>query len=234
MVIARPSAATFTPVPPLPLRMREDPEGPEPLFGQAFEEGVAKLDAILKARLKAAKKRTVPNARELVASYNRRSQHEEILDINDPEQVEWIDLGPDKPYATGDEVTSFSICLMQALKVPEDPKMARHYWPIRNGVFNEVEYLSRQELIGDVQLILEDAIKTEMDINTTDYKNYNVVLLIHDLFDKTFIYEMTRLLFQDMGFAKVAFLQVDPYPSFVDVGIGCSDIWCRNVECLRR
>jgi actin-related protein 8 len=106
MVIARPSAATFTPVPLLPIRARDDPESTEPLFGQPFEEGVAKLDAILKARLKLAKKRTVPNARELVASYNRRSQPEEILDINDPEQVEWIELGPDRKYATGEAVSS--------------------------------------------------------------------------------------------------------------------------------
>jgi len=104
MVIARPSAATFKPVPPIPLRLREDEESQEPLFGQNFEEGVAKLDTILKARLKAAKKRTVPNARELVASYNRRSQFEEVLDINDPEQIEWIELGPEQKYVTGEAV----------------------------------------------------------------------------------------------------------------------------------
>jgi len=108
MVIARPSAATFTPVPPLPVRLRDDPESSEPLFGQTFDEGVAKLDSILKARLKLAKKRTVPNARELVASYNRKSQFEEILDINDPEQVEWIELEPDKKYATGEAVGHLS------------------------------------------------------------------------------------------------------------------------------
>jgi actin-related protein 8 len=106
MVIARPSAATFKPLAPLPLRLREDPESEEPLFGQTFEEGAAKLDGILKARLKAAKKRSVPNARELVASYNRRSQCEELLDINDPEQIEWIDLGPERKYCTGDAVLS--------------------------------------------------------------------------------------------------------------------------------
>jgi hypothetical protein len=107
MVIARPSAATFKVLPPLPLRIREDPETQEPLFGQTFEDGVQKVDAILKARLKAAKKRTVPNARELVASYNRRSQYEELLDINDPEQVEWIDLGLDQKYCIGNEVSPF-------------------------------------------------------------------------------------------------------------------------------
>ena len=98
---------------------------------------------------------------------------------------------------------------MKALKVPEDSKVARHYWPIRNGVFNEVEYLSRQELMGDVQLILDDAIKSELNIKAVDYSNYNAILVIHDLFDKSVIYEMTRLLFQDMGFSKVAFLQVN-------------------------
>jgi len=126
MVIARPSAATFKPLPPLPLRLREDPESQEPLFGQAFEEGVAKLDAILKARLKAAKKRTVPNARELVASYNRRSQYEELLDINDPEQIEWIDLGPEHKYVTGEAVRFLlrevlMIRLCELSKIPSWP-----------------------------------------------------------------------------------------------------------------
>ena len=86
------------------MRARDDPESSDPLFGQAFEEGVAKLDAILKARLKIAKKRSVPNARELVASYNRRSQYEEVLDINDVEQIEWIDLGPGQPFCIGKDV----------------------------------------------------------------------------------------------------------------------------------
>lgn len=89
----------------------------------------------------------------------------------------------------------------------EDPKLARHYWPLKHGVFNEVEYLSRQELIGDIQLILEGAIKSEMGIDVNDYSNYSAVLVIPDLFEKSQIYELTRMLFQDMNFAKVAFLQ---------------------------
>jgi actin-related protein 8 len=90
----------------------------------------------------------------------------------------------------------------------EDPKLARHYWPLKNGVFNETEYLSRQELIGDIQLILEGAIRSEMGIDIHDYSNYSAVLVIPDLFEKSQIYELTRMLFQDMNFSKVAFLQV--------------------------
>lgn len=104
MVIARPSLADFDPSPPLPLRVRDDPDSQEPLFGQTFDDGVAKLDAILKARLKMVKKRTLPNAKELVSGFNRRSQFEELLDINDPEQVEWIELGPERKYCIGEAV----------------------------------------------------------------------------------------------------------------------------------
>lgn len=86
--------------------------------------------------------------------------------------------------------------------------MARHYWPIQNGVFNEIEYLSRQELMGDIQLIIEGAIKSEMGIAANEFSNYSTLLVIPDLFEKNWIYEMTRMLFQDMGFGKVAFLQV--------------------------
>ena len=124
MVIARPSAATFPVVPPTPIRVREDPESSEPLFGQPFEEGVAKLDAILKARLKAAKKRTVPNARELVASYNRRSQYEEVLDINDVEQIEWIDLDADRKYCTGRDVSQTPVILTKGIASRRGPEIS--------------------------------------------------------------------------------------------------------------
>ena len=80
-------------------------------------------------------------------------------------------------------------------------------------MLNEIEYLSRQELMGDIQLILEQAIKSEMGIDATEFPNYTAVLVIPDLFEKAYVHEMTRLLFQDMGFSKVAFLQVTCRPN---------------------
>ena len=62
--------------------------------------------------------------------------------------------------------------------------------------------------MGDIQLIIEGALKSEMGISPNEFGNYSVLLVISDLFEKTYIYEMTRMLFQDMGFAKVAWLQV--------------------------
>ena len=62
--------------------------------------------------------------------------------------------------------------------------------------------------MGDIELILEDAINSEMGIKATEFSNYHALLVIPDLFEKNYIYEMTRMLFQDMGFGKVAWLQV--------------------------
>jgi actin-related protein 8 len=112
MVIARPTISPPEETVPQPVRGDQ-----EPLFGSAFEDGVAKLDVILKARLKQAKKRSVPNARELVASYNRRSQWEEILDINDPEQIEWIDLNAETKYVTGEKVSKSPVFVGMGLTV---------------------------------------------------------------------------------------------------------------------
>lgn len=66
--------------------------------------------------------------------------------------------------------------------------------------------------MGDIQLILEEAIKSEMGISATEFPNYSAVLVIPDLFEKNYVNEMTRLLFQDMGFGKVAYLQVSLFP----------------------
>lgn len=93
------------------------------------------------------------------------------------------------------------------MRVPEDPEEARHYWPIQYGVFNESGYTTRQELLGDVQLIIEDALNEQMGIEASEYASYAALLVIPDLFDKTYVYEMNRMLFT-MGFSKVAILQV--------------------------
>lgn len=89
----------------------------------------------------------------------------------------------------------------------EDPDEARHYWPIQYGVFNENGYTTQQELLGDIQLIIEDALNEQVGIEANEYANYAALLVIPDLFEKTYIYEMNRMLFT-MGFSKVAVLQV--------------------------
>jgi len=98
------------------------------------------------------------------------------------------------------------------LRVPDEIENIHHYWPIQDGLFNETEYVSRQELIGDIKLILEGAIQSQIGIPPKDLPNYSALLVIPDLFEKNQIYELTRLLFQEMEFAKVAWLQVLPCP----------------------
>jgi actin-related protein 8 len=80
-------------------------------------------------------------------------------------------------------------------------------------VFNESGYTTRQELLGDIQLIIEDALNEQIGIEASEYATYAALLVIPDLFEKTYIYEMNRMLFT-MGFSKVAILQVPPPPEF--------------------
>lgn len=114
----------------------------------------------------------------------------------------------------------------------EDPKTARHYWPLKCGLLNEIEYLSRQELIGDIQLILEGAIQSEMGISPNEFSNYSALLVISDLFDKSYVHEMTRMLFQDMGFSKLAFLQVFLSVTMLTSGICMCNVWSGSLCCL--
>jgi hypothetical protein len=75
--------------------------------------------------------------------------------------------------------------------------------------------------MGDIQLILEGAIQSEMGIKPSEIANYNAVFVIPDLFDKSYVNEMTRMLFQDMGFSKVAFMQVRDFTVLFNIRNRC-------------
>ncbi|KAF9952225.1 actin-like protein arp8, partial [Modicella reniformis] len=55
----------------------------------------------LKIRMKAAKRRPVPNAKSQVKSFNSSTEPERILDINDPYKVEWTDPVAEGEYIIG-------------------------------------------------------------------------------------------------------------------------------------
>lgn len=58
----------------------------------------------LKVRMKAAKRRPVPNAKSQVKSFNASSEPERILDINDPYKVEWTDPAVEGEFIIGQKV----------------------------------------------------------------------------------------------------------------------------------
>lgn len=107
-------------------------------------------------------------------------------------------------------------------------------WPIRHGLFNETDYNSAQELLGDISLILVDAIERDLGITFKDYREYNTVLIIPDLYTRSYVDNMVSLLLQ-MGLSGVAVIQESMAATFgagvstacvIDIGAQTSSIAC--------
>lgn len=179
----------------------------------------------LKERMKFYKCRIQPGSTDLTTNYNtKNTQAEEIPEHNDPSKVDWTDTSDKKEYYVGES----------ALRVKDSKYTLR--WPIIHGCFNETPmYSSPQEVLGDMAIILVEALETELGVKFTDYKNYNVVLLIPDLYDKTYVSSLVDLLLHKMDFPRVALLQEGMGATFgagistscvIDVGAQKTSICC--------
>lgn len=175
------------------------------------EEAYQTVQRDFKERMRFYKRRILPNSHEMVSNFNARTMPENIPDHNDPYRVEWTSVEEDKrSYFTGDA----------AIKIPPGSGYVLK-WPIRNGRFNEDDYKTQQQILGDISLILVDALEGELDINFKQYKEHNVVLLIPDLYDRAYVVSMVQLLL-DMGFGNVCILQESIAATFgAGISVGC-------------
>lgn len=148
---------------------------------------VSALEAIegtLKYRMKMAKRRAVPNANAQVISYNSQAVQEIIPDHNDPYKVEWTDGDQEgKPeYYIGEKVCKLSKffpklghidinILLQALNLPLNTNPDyRLLYPMKYGEVNTHDYSSIQQVVGDLQVIWTDSIKSELEIEDKDFR----------------------------------------------------------------
>ncbi|KAH8691238.1 putative chromatin remodeling complex subunit [Talaromyces proteolyticus] len=237
MVIARKSAKNESEeegVEPRPKRLKldedEDEEGiePEKQFGPEFAAEYTSMSADLKVHMRQNKRRTLPNSKEMVINYNRRTQPEHIPEHNDPERIEWTEIpSPAPEYITGQE----------ALRIPDDSNPRyKLSWPIRHGWCNEEAYDNTRFLFLDISLILEDAIKTQLGLTSKkEWPNYSCVFVISDLYEKTYVTNILEMLMKEFSFARVCFIQEALAASFgagftsaciVDIGAQKTSICC--------
>ncbi|OLL24237.1 putative actin-related protein 8 [Neolecta irregularis DAH-3] len=204
---------------------RINPDNPEGMFGESFEAIVSLLDGEVKSLLRSAKRRSVPNARELAAGYNKRSEVEVIPDHNDPNRVEWTDVSNKPSYVIG----------QKALSLPSNNAEYKLFWPYKHGSFNEQDYKTRRSLLGDIRLILEKSIEDELLIKLRDISQYSAVLIIPDLYDRTCIIELIHLLLREIGLSRVCIQQESVSVTFgagissacvVDIGAQKTSISC--------
>ncbi|EPY53461.1 actin-like protein Arp8 [Schizosaccharomyces cryophilus OY26] len=197
-------------------------------FDEQFESNLGLLQSELKARLKAQKNRPVPNGTELVKNFNKISKPEVIPSHEDPQKPNWTRFENDQ---RPDVLIGEQALLLPTKEYPE----YRLYYPIRNGLFNENDYESSQQLLSDIFEILKYSISDLLQIPLSQLPQYSAIFIVSDLYDRIYIERFLDLLFYDLQFGKTAIVQESLCTSFgagmssacvVDVGAEKTSISC--------
>ncbi|KZT69246.1 actin-like ATPase domain-containing protein [Daedalea quercina L-15889] len=162
-----------------------------------FDMKVAAITISLRDRMRFYKLRVTPNAANIASTFNEQFVPEKIPEANDPFRVEWVQDDA-KPYLVGD----------QALRVA-DP-VAQGYairWPVYSGKFNTRDYLSNALILSDIETIIQSTLQDRLNIDPKSYKEYSVLLVIPDFYDRFYVEDMARLFLMTMGFKQLAVQQ---------------------------
>ncbi|KAF5383740.1 hypothetical protein D9615_003529 [Tricholomella constricta] len=140
------------------------------------------------------KLRVTPNATAIASTFNEQFKPEIISEYNDPFRVEWTDKMSSEDVYYGEK----------ALRMA-DPQNAGYIlrWPIYSANFNTRDYPSLQVILSDLEVILRTTLKDKLDVEPRDYKNYSVILVIPDFYDRAYVRELVNLLLVTMGFKQI-------------------------------
>lgn len=181
--------------------------------------------------MRSNKRRVLPNSKDLVINYNRRTPPDIISEHNDMDRIDWTEL-PADPSKAPHYFTGHA-----ALRIPENSKPRyKLFWPIRNGTFNEKDYLDRNQIYHDLSKILEESFKNQLGIKSMkDLVNYKCVFIIPDLYERQYVTMILDILIRDLGLGKVCLQQESLSASFgagygvtcvVDIGAQKTSICC--------
>eukprot|EP00158_Paraphelidium_tribonemae_P005066 Partr_v1_DN27140_c0_g1_i1_m15979 putative actin-related protein len=148
-------------------------------------------EAIIKARMKAYKFRSVPNGTQQVQSFNDGSEAETIADHNDPYRVDWLDPSKLKDDAVYGE---------RAFLIPSDCEEFEVFHPFENGRFNSRLYNSVEARLCDIEFIWSSSIESELKISRDELQQFNVVLIIPDIFVKQEVEQLIDVLTNRLKF----------------------------------
>ena len=196
-----------------------------------FMTQYSKMCADLKIHMRAHKRRVLPNSKELIVNYNKRAPPETISEHNDPLRIDWTEIPPD-PAQAPDYFTG-----KEALRIPDLSKPRyKLYWPLRCGWYNESDYREKKDLYEDIAIIIEEAIKTQLNLKRKrDWVQYGCVFIVPDLYERNYVTQALEMLMRDLGFGKVCFIQESLAATFgagytvacvVDVGAQKTSICC--------
>ncbi|KAL8790761.1 MAG: hypothetical protein Q9213_000385 [Squamulea squamosa] len=219
---------------PRPKRLKLDngsPMEPEKMFGEEFASQYATMCTELKVHMRSHKRRVLPNSKELITNYNKRTPPETISEHNDPLRIDWTEI-PKDPKKAPVFVTG-----KDALRIPDfsNPRY-KLFWPLRQGWYNEHDYDEKRVLYNDIAVIIEEAIKTQLNIpRKRDWQQYGCVFVLPDLYERQYVTQILDMLLRDFGFARVCFIQESLAATFgagytsacvVDIGAQKTSICC--------
>ncbi|KAL9713508.1 Actin-like protein arp8 [Leucoagaricus gongylophorus] len=190
-----------------------------------FDAKLASMTGSLKERMRFFKLRTVHNAYAISTTFNKQFQPEIIPEQNDALQIDWIDRTSTEDVLVGDT----------ALRIgnPEDAHYMVRY-PIYNRNFNLRDYPSVRVVLSDLEVLIRRGLQEKCDLQQRDYKNYSVILVIPDLYDRAYVCEFLNLL-TSMGFKRFCAQQESLAATYgagvsnacvVDIGATTTSIAC--------
>ena len=189
--------------------------------------------AELKTHMRLNKRRVLPNSKELVVNFNRRTVPDTISEHNDASRIDWTEI-PTHVKSAPEYITG-----KEALRIPEQsrPRYKLH-WPIRYGWINERDYSSKKFVYQDIYKIIEDAVRSQLGLplrTRRDWAQYGCVFIIPDLYDRNYVTSLLDMALADFGFGRVCFFQESLAASFgagytttciVDIGAQKTSICC--------
>ncbi|KAF8916271.1 hypothetical protein CPB85DRAFT_1290585 [Mucidula mucida] len=204
----------------------DDEYGVQPLGDDPFERKLAETTSSLRERMRFYKLRVTPNAAHVATTFNQSFQPEIIPGHNDSYQLEWIDQSCKEDVLIGEK----------ALRIA-DPERAGYVvrWPIHGSNFNTRDYTSFRTILGDIEAILRHTLKDKLNIHPRDYKNFSVILVIPDFYDRSYVREFVNILLVGMGFKQLCAQQESLAATYgagvsnacvVDIGAKFTSIAC--------
>ncbi|KAI9464248.1 hypothetical protein HD554DRAFT_1286387 [Boletus coccyginus] len=163
-----------------------------------FEVKLASIVVSLRERMRFYKLRVTPNATSIASTFNERFKPEIIPEQNDPFWVDWIHEPLADAYLVGDKALRIS-----------DPQALNYTirWPIRGQNFNSRDYPSVQMILDDVETIISNVLEEKLDIKRRDFRNYSVMLVIPDFYDRVYVREFVNILLVSLGFKQICVQQ---------------------------
>ncbi|CAK5283142.1 unnamed protein product [Mycena citricolor] len=158
-----------------------------------FEEKMGEVIVSLRDRMRFYKLRVTPNAANAATTFNEQFQPETISEHNDAFQLEWIQEGPD--VLIGEK----------ALRLA-DPQASGYIVrsPLHGSSFNVRDYGSSvQSILSDIEILIRQTLQEKMGIQPRDFKDYSVLLVIPDLYERSYLRELSNLLLVTMGFKQL-------------------------------